>query len=207
LQKHDSKDHSVAEAALESGELITDVLMHGEVLAEIPFIGTAIRLCKAADSVRDRAFANKLMRFVEHLSDISDKQKKQLKEKMLSGTEEAKKVGEALFFVLERLTDLDKPALLSKIFIAYIDGAVTAEELRRLSHAIDIAYSEDLMNLIAEEAAPSRAGVPENNSWMQYLVPSGLTRLRGPKTLDEIREEIYCEITPLGHALRKACPN
>jgi len=171
MGKLSSKDRPVAEAALESSEVIADVLMRGEVLAEIPFIGTAIKICKAADSIRDRAFAIKLIKFVRHLSDISDELKEKLKEKMLSGTEEAKKVGEVLFFVLEHVTDLDKPSLLAQIFLAYIDGVVTSEELRRLCQAVDLAFSDDLKQLLVANNIPEKC----EESWMQHLVASGLS--------------------------------
>jgi len=201
MKRQDSKDRPIVEAVLESGELIVDVLMHGDVLADIPFIGTAIKWCKAKDSIKDYAFASKLAQFVQNLEGISQEQRNGLKEKMNAGTEEAQKIGETLFFVLERVTDLDKPSLLAKIFLAYVDEIITGEELRRLCQAVDTAFSDDLQQLIDVQLVPPKSAEP----WMQHLVASGLTRLRGAQTIDDISNHIYCEITPLGKALRIAC--
>ncbi|MEW6353968.1 MAG: hypothetical protein AB1469_06710 [Pseudomonadota bacterium] len=194
------KDRPIVEAALESGEVVTDILMHGDVLAEVPLIGTAIKICKAADAIRDRAFAIKLSRFVKNFESISDDQKNKLKEKMRTEDSEAQKVGETLLFVLERVTDLDKPLLLSQIFLAYIDGVVSSDDLRRLSQAVDTAFADDLKWLLGTEEIPDKSDEP----CMQYLATSGLTRLVAGQTYNEIGK-LYYEITPLANKLRDAC--
>lgn len=199
MEINNSKDRPVAEAALESGEVVADILMRGDILAEIPFIGTAIKICQAADSIRDRSFATKLLAFIRNLDGITEEQKNKLKEKMSAGTEETQKVGETLFFVLERITDLGKPFLLSKIFLAYIDGVVSSEELRRLSQAIDTAFTDDLKQLLAADKIPEKS----EELWMQYLIASGLTRLIAGQSWSE-SGKLYCEITPLAQKLRSA---
>jgi hypothetical protein len=199
MEINNSKDRPVVEAALESGEVITDILMRGDILAEIPFIGTAIKICQAADSIRDRAFAIKLSQFVLNLENVTEKQKIKLKEKMGAGTEEAQKVGETLFFVLERVTDLDKPFLLARIFLAYIDGFVSSEELRRLFQAIDTAFADDLQYLLTTEVTPEKS----EELWMQHLMASGLTQLVGGQVWSDLGK-IYYEITPLAKMLRRA---
>lgn len=198
MKRQNKKDRTVVEATLESGEVVADILMRGEVLAEIPLIGTAIKICKAADTIRDRAFAIKLSRFILHLESITEEQKNKLKEKIGASTAEAQKVGEALFFVLEHVTDLDKPLLLSMIFIAYIDDFVSGEELRRLCQAVDIAFADDLQILLATDKIPEDSA---EEPWMHYLVASGLTRLVGSGMLDDMGR-LYCVLTPLGKKLR-----
>lgn len=199
MEIDNSKDRPVAEAALESGEVITDILMRGDILAEIPLIGTAIKICKAADSIRDRIFAAKLSKFILSLESITEEQKNKLREKMAAGAEEAQKVGETLLLILERVTDLNKPFLLSKIFLAYIDGVVSSDELRRLSQAVDAAFADDLEQLLAADKIPEKSEEP----WMQYLIASGLTRLVAGQSWSE-SGKLYCEITPLAQKLRSA---
>lgn len=195
----DSTERPVIEAALESGEVIADILMHGEILAEIPVIGTAIKLCKAADSIRDRAFAMRLSPFLENLGRITETQKNRLKIKISSEPTETRKVGEVLFFVLERVIDLDKPPLLAKIFLAYVDGIVSSEELQRIAQAIDTTFIGDLRQLLALEEIPDESMEP----WMFDLVASGLTRLRGAGTIGDTGR-LYCIVTPLGRRLKEA---
>lgn len=192
-----SKDRPVVEATLESTEAIADIWMRDEIFAEIPVFGTAIKLCKAADAIRDRIFASKLLTFCRDMANITEEQKKRLKEKTLANKAEAQKIGETLLFVLERVTDLNKPALLSRIFLAYIDGAVPAEEFRRLCHAVDTAFSDDLLRLLTADVIHGKS----DEYWMQYLAPSGLTRPIGSDMAREIGT-IFYQITPLGTMLR-----
>lgn len=193
------KDRPVLEAALETGEAVANVILDDDVLGEIPIIGTAIKVCKAADAVRDRIFAAKLIRFVQGLSAISEEQKQRFREKLASSPDEAHKVGETLLLVLEKVTDLDKPLLLSQIFVAYMDGIISGRELRRLCQAIDTAFADDLHRLLTAEKLPEKSGEPG----MQYLVASGLTRLVAGGTYDELGKLFY-EITPLANKLRNA---
>lgn len=194
-----SSDHPVVEAALESAEVVTDILTRSEVLAEVPFVGLAIKFCKAADSIRNRAFAAKLSGFLQNLEGISEEQKNKLKEKMSANLEEAQKVGATLLFVLERVTDLDKPLLLSQIFLAYIDNIISNDEFRRLAQAVDAAFADDLQRLLITHKTPERSTEP----WMQYLVASGLTRLVVGQTYGDLGT-LYYEITPLGNKLKNA---
>ena len=194
-----SKERPILEAALESTEVIADVLTRGEAFADIPFIGTAIKICRAADAARDHAFAQKIARFVQNLENMTDDQRSKLKGKMAGGDEQARKVGETLFFVLERVTDLDKPLLLSQLFLAYVDGVVSSVELRRLSQSVDSAFADDLQMLLTAHKSPDKSDEP----WMQYLVASGLTRLVAGQTYNEIGK-LYYEVTPLAHKLRNA---
>lgn len=193
------KDRPILEAVLESTEVVADAIAHGDILSEIPVIGTAFKICKAAGTIRDRAFAAKLARFASELDSIPEKTKDKLKERALSSKEDLQKVGETLFMVLERLTDLDKPLLLSQIFLAYLDGIISSSELRRLSQAIDASFYDDLQELLTRKEFPGKSEEP----WMQYLVASGLTRVVGGKTYGDIGR-IYYEITALGHKLRNA---
>ncbi len=193
------KDHPVVEAALEGGEVVAEIFTHSEILAEVPFVGLAIRVCKAADAIQDRMFAMKLAGFLQNLEGISEEQKSKLKKKMSAKPEEARKVGETLLFVLARVTDLDKPVLLSQIFLAYIDNVITNGEFRRLAQAVDTTFADDLQSLLTTHKIPEKSAEP----WMQYLVASGLTQLVAGQTFGDIGK-LYYEITPLANKLRNA---
>lgn len=192
-------DRPVIEALLEGGETIANIVLHDNILSEVPIIGHAIRTCKAIDSIRERAFIAKLAPFMGSLCTLSEKQKESLKEKISSSPYEARKVGETLFFVLERLTDLDKPSLLAAVFTAYIDGAISCEELQRTAQAIDVAFLTDIKQLLAIEDIQPEYMEP----WAFALIASGLTRLAGSGALGDAGR-LYCIISPLGAKLKEA---
>ena len=193
------KDRPILEAVLESGEVVADALMRGDILADIPVIGTAFKLCKAGDSIRDRAFAAKLMKFLSGLDAIPEQSKQQIKDKIASSPDEAAKVGESLFLVLERITDLDKPLLLSYLFLAYTDAVITADDLRRFAQVVDSSFADDLRMFLEVKDLPVKSGEP----WMQFLAHTGLTYAVAGQTWEDAGQ-IYYESTSLGNKLRNA---
>nr|VFJ44459.1 MAG: hypothetical protein BECKDK2373C_GA0170839_100817 [Candidatus Kentron sp. DK] len=89
--------------------------------------------------------------------------------------------------------------MLGRIFIAYLENVITADELKRLWQAIHVAFMGDLLKFLDAKELPTES----QESWMELLVPSGLVRVIGGKTIDEVGE-IYYEVTPIGNKLRNA---
>jgi len=192
-------DRPVLEAILESGEVITDALMRGDVIADIPLIGTAFKICKAGDSIRDQAFAAKLMKFVSALNSVPERTRQQIKDKIASSPTDAAKVGETLLLVIERITDLDKPLLLSYLFLAYIDDVITADELRRFAQVVDASFPDDLRRFLEAKDLPKKSAEP----WMQFLAHTGLTGVIAGQTWAD-SGLVYYEGTSLGNKRRNA---
>jgi hypothetical protein len=91
-------------------------------------------------------------------------------------SEERKKIGETLFLVLERLTDLQKPLWLAKAYAAYLANELTSSDLRRLASPIDTAFWDDLIELIE---SPETPGSPMDVvHWKKRLAAAGLTDIQ-----------------------------
>lgn len=193
-----SEDRLILETCLETSEAAIDIFISNDVLADIPIIGTAFKILKTAESLRNRAFAAKLAAFAQSLGDQSEKDKQTLKEKIRSNPEEAKRVGETLFLVLDRLTDIDKPTILGCIFLAYIDGVISGSDLRRMSQAIDASFTDDLKKLLSCDKIPPMSTDP----WFKYLSTSGLTAPDSSGALSA--GGTYYVETPIANMLRKA---
>ena len=197
------RDRPILEAVLQNVEIAVDAITANDAVASIPVIGTAFKLCKGFDDLRSKAFAAKLARFFSVGALSTPKAKAAIVAKVQSSSEEARKVGETLFLVLDRFIDLDKPELLAKLFVAYLGGAITALELQRLAQAIDIAHGNDLSDLINADASVVNGNASDATylSWMQTLIPSGLTMNKaGGVTVVKTRNEV----TPLGRLLWRA---
>lgn len=169
-----SKDRNFLEAGLEDIECFSDLYLDNEAISAIPIIGTAIKVCKGLDDIRSRSFVAKIAAFVTEPSlqklDIKEKLKQKIK-----SPEEAKKIGETLFFVLEKITDLEKPAILAKIFVGYLDGIISSDDLRRLSQAVDLAFIDDLNELL-KYSSVDHYRLQMRGSWPESLLVSGLTK-------------------------------
>jgi hypothetical protein len=199
MDNNKSKDRPGLEAIFESAEAVVDVAMEGDLLASIPIVGLAFKFVKAADSLRDRALAEKLKRFSNELDAIPQSERDKYKERLVQDPGESRKVGETLFLVLEHLTDLDKPALLAAVFVSYLGGIISSTTLRRLSQAIDVAFADDLRALVTAKRPPKDS----QELWMQYLASAGLTAVRAGNTYVSVGQ-VYYEVAPLGHTLRDA---
>jgi hypothetical protein len=193
----DGDNHPLLEAFLENAEAGVDLITQSEVLAAVPVVGTAFNVMRGINDIRARAFISKLAAFVTDPSLQSEAARSQMRERASKPSKESRKIGETLFLVLERLTDMEKPALLSKVFASYLAGAITAEELRRLAPAIDAAFVDDIRMLVASPAT-TEAGA---TMWMRVLMPAGLSEQGVP---GPIGGRLVFRLTPLGETLRKA---
>ncbi len=198
----EKSDRSVLKASLEGAEVLADIALGGNVLAGVPIIGTAFNLLKAVDNIRDRAFAAKLYKFAIAFDRISAEEKQKMQKKIGSDEKEAEHVGETLFLVLDRLTDLSKAYVLGYIFVSYLRGDITANELRRMAQAIDICFADDLNELLKQRVAPARSRL----AWVQGLLTSGLAEPIGDGTIGGAGN-IYYEVSELGRKLCKAYIN
>lgn len=196
-------ERNFLEAVLENIEVAVDAVTDNEAVASIPVVGTAIKVCKGIDDLRARAFAAKLERFVSSLELTTDSAKDALVRRVQASPEEARKVGETLFLVLDRFIDLDKPEMLAKVFIAYVDRAISATDLQRLAQAIDIAFADDLRELLRAEEHVVMGNISRraNYPWMETLIPSGLA-INSASGVGAVR--MSNEVTLLGQLLWKA---
>lgn len=194
------RERHFLEATLENAEVVVDSMIENEVIASIPVIGTAIKICKGLDDIRSRAFAAKLERFVEHPHLSSQAAKVEIVRKIRAAPDESRRVGEVLFLVLDRFIDLDKPNVLATVFVAYLRSDISVEELQRLAQAIDIAFSGDLRSLLTADEHVVLGTPADSGSlpWMETLIPSGLT-INVARGVGIVR--MACEVTPLGRTL------
>jgi hypothetical protein len=199
-----AKERHLLEATLQNIEAAIDSVTSNEAVAAIPVISTAFKVCKGIDDIRSRAFAAKLERFVSEPSLQSAASKDAIARKVQASPDEAQKIGETMFLVLDRFIDLDKPQLLAKVFVAYLDNVISAIDLQRLAQAIDLAFAPDLKQLIdADEMLITGRALPgEGDHWKKLLLTSGLVASIS-QGLHAIK--MTYEITPLGQTLWKAC--
>lgn len=195
------QDRHFLEAVLEGAEAAIDLATDNEAVKAVPVIGTAFKLARGLDDLRSRLLAAKLARFLTAPSMQLEASKAKMRRKVIESPDEANAVGEALFLVIERLIDMDKPTALAKVYLAYLDNIVSATQLKRLAQAIDLAFGEDLAALL--EAQELRLH-DDTQPWMVTLEPSGLTQSTVPHAPPG-HARIRRSVSPLGEALRAAC--
>lgn len=196
----EKRKHHFLEAFLEGSEAAIDLATDNEAIRAVPVIGTALRVLHGIDDVRSRAFAAKLRKFIDAPELHTEKTRAKLKDGIASSSDNAEKIGETLFLVLERMTDLEKPALLARVFAAYLDGVIDSALLRRAAHAMDAAFTDDLLALSKWDTNINASYATE---WMMPLAAAGITHTVAGRTYDD-QGTIYYHLTDLGKALHKA---
>jgi hypothetical protein len=191
------------ETVLGIGEIVADVYeVGGEVFSSIPVVGPMFQMVRAANSTKDRILAAKIKRFLEPFTEVRQEDRDKFRERLMQDEAETRRVGEALFLTVDRLTDLDKAKILGCLFVAFLNDQLTSTDLRRMAQAVDISFVDDLAKLVESEGEVDQ---PEE-LWLKFLVPAGLAELDAPKTIDDVGN-IYYSITELGRKLCSACPN
>jgi hypothetical protein len=183
---------SSVEQAVTHPEETWDALASSDIATVIPVAGRFVKVWRGIHDFRAALFAAKLRAFITDPSLQTPEARARMRERAES--EEAKKIGETLFLVLERLSDLQKPLWLAKVYAAYLAKELKSSDLRRLASAIDTAFGDDLIELISSPETPSDDFV----AWKRNLAASGLTEMAS------MASGLAYNVSDWGRMLRKA---
>ncbi len=129
-------------------EVGLDAFLDEGIVKELPVIKTVVSFFRTGICLRDALFLKKVSIFLSDIGKIPQQKRDDFIKRLNSTHKQKRRVGNTLILILERLDDLDKPAILAKCFIAYLNEIVTFEEFRRLAIAIDRAYVSDLHDFL-----------------------------------------------------------
>lgn len=183
-------DRNGLEAFLTGTEAVADVIMNGELITSIPFVGLAWKSAKAMDDIRDRLFMAKVGRFMSGIGQVSEAEQQQIKE-TLAKQSGVQKVGEVVLLTLEQLNDLNKATLIGSLFRIYIDGQLSGDDLRRLAGAINIAFWDDLTDFVWGQC---------DNACQRRLMTAGFYHFTSGFAF-ESHVSLNLNISPLGRTL------
>lgn len=159
------------------GDLAIHELIPVEAIEHIPILGQLIKLLSISQSVSDRILLRKIIAFLQDLNFTDEEKNKFVRE--LEDEKYAKKIGELLILHLDKFNDLEKPAILAKILKAKLRKKIDIdyENFRRLSMSIDVAFIDDLNDLINQSR--------HNNELLERLLSSGLSKIQSTAQIYE----------------------
>lgn len=114
-------------------EVVLDQNLADSVLQDLPVVGIFAKLAKFKQSMSEELFIRKLVRFLYDLNNLSSKEKEKFIEKYPDSSDAQRVLGENLLLALERLDDIEKPAILARFFVAYIKSEIDYLTFTRLS--------------------------------------------------------------------------
>lgn len=187
------------EAGLEAAEGVADIVVASELIAAIPVVGTAVKVCSALDDIRSRSYLSKLRALLEGLGDVPSETLDAWKDSLGKRDEELQKAGEMTFLLVERLAEVDKAVIVGTLLRALVEAKINGELYMRLALAVDGAFLADLTKLLDAHKVPELSDLP----WMKYLANVGLTEAAFgiPYGGDAVAKY---SVSKLGHQFRTA---
>tara|TARA_B110000211_G_scaffold146093_1_gene166603 strand:+ start:2804 stop:3457 length:654 start_codon:yes stop_codon:yes gene_type:complete len=128
---------------------LTEVIVKSQLLTgiakDIPYVSTLLKALNLGDSIRDRMFAAKVMRFLESLDDVTGKERDEMSGKIkYVNQDELNNVTDKILFCIDSTTDIDKSEFIANLFIAYIHEKISEKDLRRCIDIIQATFLDDL---------------------------------------------------------------
>lgn len=202
------KLNSLVLAVLEGGEAALDFFISNEAVKAVPVVSTAIRLLEGMNDYRARLLEGKLKRFLMEPSLLRSLQAQALCGKIHDDPDEAARIGDTLFMIIDKVTDSEKPIILAWVYAHYVDGLMTADDFFLLGHCIDICALADLRSFIDSRGAAhsiSPAG-------QRRLISAGILESRVNNStilptvtgLDNNNVRTYVNVSELGEVLTRA---
>lgn len=161
----------------EYAEIGLDTALSEGLLKDIPLVGTIVGLAKVGISVSDRILIRKIIKFLGPLSDLSDKRRQEMVQKLEADTAYGRKVGEHLIEILDRLEAHCKPQMIALAFKAYAKGEIDATMLHRLNYAIDRIPSYEINKVRRIHEMSDEERLEANMATLQALLNAGLVNV------------------------------
>ncbi len=141
------KKEDLSSLSEDYGEVLFNSLMQDGTLKDIPIVHTIVALTKLGIDIKNRIFAKKLIKFLISLKDISQQDRETMILKLERDNSFKDKVGEHILLLLDKCNDMSKPTLIGNAFKSYIQGRITALELRKINFGIDSLFIPNIQYL------------------------------------------------------------
>lgn len=206
----ESLTKNVVDTASEFVEIGLDSIMDNELLKKIPFVSTIVATYRIGKGIRERQYIAKLASFLNEINKgIADDKKRQgYREKFKENKNFRNKELEYILILIDRYISFDKPKILAKLYLAYLESTLTWFEFTKYAEIIDHLISGDLQCL-NEELLTSITNNSSSIDSVLRLLSTGLvsqnvsmrTEYDSKKANLSINDPVGYLITPLGKKL------
>ncbi len=128
-------------------EFSIDQVLDEGLFKDIPVVGWVIKGLSIKQSISDRMFHHKILRFLYALQEIGKRDRIKFREKIENNKEYRKKVGEHLLLLIDKIDAFDKSCLLAICFDHFLTGDIDHDYFIDLSHVIERTPLSDLKAL------------------------------------------------------------
>lgn len=141
-----SLTEEVSSIAGEYAELGLDALVEDGLFKDIPIVSTAVAVYRVGKSIREKHHIAKLISFLNEINKgIADEEKRQnYREKFTSNEKFRNQELEYILILIDRYISFDKPQMLAKLYLAYLDGRIKWDEFTQYAEVIDRLLPGDI---------------------------------------------------------------
>lgn len=130
-------------------EVGLDTILEDGILKEVPILSTAISIYKIGSSIAERHHLKKLVVFLDAINNgiVDESKRMEYRQKFEENKKFRNKELEYILVLIERYISYDKPQMLAKLFLAYLDNKITWMEFAKYAEIIDRLFQGDVQYL------------------------------------------------------------
>lgn len=169
-----SLTEDVAGIVGEYAELGLDTLVEDGLFKDIPVVSTAIAVYRIGKSIHERHHVAKLISFLNEINKgIADEEKREeYREKFASNEKFRNQELEYILLVVDRYMGFEKPRMLAKIYLAYLDESINWMAFMKYAECIDRFLPGD--QLMLDRTEIEKAQYNDNYDAVSRLEALGL---------------------------------
>ena len=135
----DSLTEEVSGIAGEYVELGLDALVEDGLFKDIPIVSTVVAVYRIGKSIRERHHIAKLISFLNEFNKgIADEEKRaKYRQKFISNETFRNQELEYILLLTDRYISFDKPQMLAKLYLSYLDDEIIWQEFTMYAEVID----------------------------------------------------------------------
>lgn len=136
---NDSLTSDVSDCVGELVEVGIDSIMDDNLLKDVPFISTAVSIYRIGKSVRERHHIKKLAAFLNEIGNntANEEKREKYREKFQTNDKFRNQELEYIMVLIDRYIGFEKPKMIAKLYLAYLDGNIMWEEFLMYAEVID----------------------------------------------------------------------
>lgn len=133
-------------------EIGLDAMIEDGIFKDIPIVSTVTALYRLGSNIRDKYAAVKLVAFLNEFSKgiLDEEKRKEYQAKFASNEKFRNQELSYIMILIDRYISLEKPEMLAKLYLAYLDGIIVWEEFTMYAEVIDRFLLLDCEMLVSE---------------------------------------------------------
>lgn len=127
-------------------EVGLDAVMDDGILKDIPLLSTAVGIYRIGHTIKERNTIKQLALFITEMNKgcVDEEKRSRIIERLNSDKRKSKQEIEYILVVLDSYLEYEKPALLAKLYIAYLERTIIWNEFAKYAELLNRIFSTDV---------------------------------------------------------------